>query len=130
MEDRFKFRVWLKHSEKMIYIDKKEADDLFSFLENVNDRQIIMQCTGLKDKNGKLIFEGDIVRYAEYEIEEIKPEWKYTEIVWGGSFDYPAFDLKQHNFDSNGLSEIFACGWTIEVIGNIYQNKDLLNENG
>lgn len=47
--------------------------------------------------------------------------------AWGENHGYPAFDLKVHNFDCNGLSYIFNEGWTIEVIGNIYENKDLLN---
>lgn len=154
MTDRFKFRAWDECNKIMHYdfqfiksgdsgndwiifqSDKQELnfDKEKNFCINIYPNPYfaqqlkIMQSTGLKDKNGKLIFEGDIVRYAEYEIEEVEPEWKYTEIVWGGSFDYPAFDLKQHNFDNNGLSEIFACGWTIEVVGNIYESEEFKNE--
>ena len=144
MQDRFKFRCFNKFENKMfdvrsmsyingivkrIEVQGEESLLIFDEWEKNIDNTILMQCTGLKDKNGKLIYEGDIVRYAEYEIEEIEPEWEYTEIVWGGKYDYPAFDLKKHNFDSNGLSEIIACGWTIEVMGNIYENKDLINDN-
>ena len=128
----------LAEVETQLKLDKPEISQVMQFFEdnsNASDFEYVtikpdkvLQSTGLKDKNGKLIYEGDVIRYAEYEIEEIEPEWEYTEIVWGGSFDYPAFDLKTHSFDSNGLSEIFATGWTIEVIGNIYQNKELLND--
>jgi len=150
MNDRFKFRAWSKLSNEMkdvislninyefpecsnVILETNTFDDIKTHNNSITcanglNNVVLMQCTGLKDKNGKLIYEGDIVRYAEYEIEEIEPEWEYTEIVWGSNYDYPAFDLKIHNFESNGLSEIFACGWTIEVIGNIYENKELLSE--
>ena len=87
-----------------------------------------MQCTGLKDKNKKLIYEGDIVRYSEYDNDvDCRAEWEYAEVVWGGNYDYPAFDLKDTDFDgTNGLSYIFGEGWTIEVCGNIYENPDIL----
>ena len=88
--------------------------------------ETVGQCTGLKDKNGNYIYEGDVVRYAEYEIEDedVEPDWEYGEIIWGDKYSYPAFDFKNGNlFDCNGLSYIFNEGWVIEVIGNIYDNN-------
>ena len=152
--NRFKFRAWDEGNKIMHYdfqfikdwnnggwivfqSDKQKLNwntgKNFNFTVNIYpnpyfaEQLKIMQCTGLKDKNGKLIYESDIVRYAKYEIDDIEPEWEYTEIVWGGKYDYPAFDLKTHNFESNGLSEIFACGWIIEVVGNKYENLKLIN---
>ncbi|MGN0014545.1 MAG: hypothetical protein ACI37T_03910, partial [Candidatus Gastranaerophilaceae bacterium] len=54
-------------------------------------------------------------------------ETKQAEVIWGGEYDYPAFDLKGVDFDgTNGLSYLFGAGWHFEVVGNIYENADLI----
>ena len=138
MNNRFKFRAYNKELRKMYEVDticpyednhtkggevflKGIQYNSFYFPEEVE----VMQCTGLKDKNGKLIYEGDQIRFSLY-LDE--PDWEYDEIVWGDKDKYPAFDLANNQFDCNGLSYIFNEGWTIEVIGNIYENKELLND--
>lgn len=154
MQDRFKMRAWDENNKIMHYdfqfiksgdngndwiifqSDKQELDfdKEKNFCINVYPNPYfaqqlkIMQCTGLKDKNGKLIYEGDIIRYTEYELDEVEPEWEYTEIVWGGNHNYPAFDLKVHEFDCNGLSYIFDEGWTIEIVNNIYEAKKIIDD--
>lgn len=76
----------------------------------------LMQYTGLKDKNGVEVYEGDIVTARWFE-EEADDDFEATGVmVWDGL----GFDLKGvrflHAFDSDQL----------EVIGNIYENKRLL----
>ena len=105
--------------------------------------ETVGQYTGLTDKNGKKIFEGDIIRYAdndEYEmyLESIKyPEeyenadfskmWAVDEVVYGDKIGYPAFDLNAHNFECNGLATLNDSGqYFYEVIGNIHDNPELL----
>lgn len=79
---------------------------------------LIEQYTGLKDKNGKEIYEGDKVNCWECGYEDEKEEYK---IVYMAHQDYPAFDLwPQPDVESNGLSHYLACG-EIEIIGNIHE---------
>lgn len=85
------------------------------------DRFIIEFDTGLKDKNGKKICEGDIVRYARY-LRGIIPPESCTEIVswWSGEEEYypccttSGFALP---YSEDGY----------EVIGNIHENPELLD---
>ena len=133
MNDRFKFRFWDKETQTMQKIPMVELrhritlDKIFA-----DDRVIFMQCTGLKDKNGKLIYEGDIVKYAEFDWTDFSfKDWEteIAQVVWGNTYDnyYPAFDLKDTDFDgTNAFAYLFNEGWTIEVIGNLYENKSLL----
>lgn len=141
MEDRFKFRIFIKNEpipkyNRMFKVHSLHLGTNKAIISSqhgnvsikLDSNKVLMQSTGLKDKNGKLIFEGDKIRYAEYEIEDIEPDWEYDEIVQGIKHSYPAFDLANHQFDCNGLSYIFNEGWTIEVIGNIYENPELIKE--
>jgi uncharacterized phage protein (TIGR01671 family) len=77
----------------------------------------IMQYTGLKDKNGKDIYEGDIVKYRTYpnQIIDIK-------------FEKGAFTAGEHNGSSTAIRPKLIVGRLVEVIGNIYENPELLSE--
>lgn len=106
--------------------------------------ETIGQYTGLTDKKGKKIFEGDIIRYAdndeyemyleslecpeEYEGVDFSRMWTVDEVVYGDRIGYPAFDLNAHDFECNGLAALNESGgqWFYEVIGNIHDNPELL----
>lgn len=119
-----KFRAWDKHGQKMF-----ANDELIIWNSNVYandgkklscnylkgwsiDDEYLMQSTGLKDKNGKKIFEGDIVKISGLlgTIESFKA-------MWICSF------VKYNNYQKVGF---FAQ--EIEVVGNIYENPELLED--
>lgn len=79
------------------------------------DHLIVMQSTGLKDKNGKEIFEGDIVKMAK----DFYSEPAYYEVIRhrGGAY---RLESNQHG------CELWLRHTNCEVIGNIYENPELL----
>ena len=80
----------------------------------------ICQCTGLKDKNGKLIWENDIVRTVYDGNEHI------YQVVWDESeLDFKATNGKE-NYESN--FEYLPCCDEIEILGNCFDNPELLEE--
>lgn len=81
---------------------------------------ILMQFTGLKDNNGKEIYEGDICRFGSGMVAPII--WKDGGL---GYESYPGSDYVDfHGFSGHQwLKEILS---TLEIIGNIYENPDLL----
>lgn len=80
----------------------------------------LMQYTGLKDKNGVEIYEGDIVRITHpFKDREWVGEIEYDRYAFGGKGFYFT------HFDTPG--DLFSEGTDyIEVVGNIYENPDLL----
>ena len=114
-----KFRAWDNWRKRMsvvdrIYIDTKGVrlyDDFGEYWRDFRDVEF-MQSTGLKDKNDKEIFEGDVVKCNGLlgTIESFKA-------MWICSF------VKYNNYQKVGF---FAQ--EIEVVGNIYENPELLEE--
>lgn len=134
MQDRFKFRVWHKKRKKMYEVLHLHTETLTNGGEwvtakgfNIITQQdihiqiepkdgLIMQCTGLKDKNGKLIYEGDIVniKYIRPDGFEIRKKCKIE-------FGYYSFWL----YYKCGASLLYQEDCTYEIIGNIYENPEL-----
>ena len=106
-----KFRIWDKINRMWLRCFNVNLFDIGD-LPNVE----LMQYTGIKDKNGKEVYEGDIVILNDAE-EENKCIVKYKY----GSYILVDGDLRE---DLSNVEDKF-----LEVIGNIYENKNLLEEN-
>ena len=113
-----KFRAWDKETKSMngmaeIYRNRNQEIELHPRDKNI----ILMQSTGLKDKNGKEIFEGDIVKMAK----DFYSEPTYYEVVRhrGGAY---RLESKQHG------CELWLRHTDCEVVGNVYENREFLED--
>ena len=82
-----------------------------------------MQYTGLKDKNGREIYEGDIIRRWGY-IDRDKQGWIYDEIKW--EMIRASDDMGVESVGFIDYEATYPREKGIEVIGNIYENKELI----
>ena len=124
-----KFRAWDKKKKEMIPWDELKADYDF-YITVSSSRAIPMQYTGLKDKDGKEIYEGDIVRYDLGEREEEMEGERYCY----GFVEYKngAFWVNEKEEGDNWvevpLIEQFEEYSSWEPIGNIYEKPELLDK--
>ena len=128
-----KFRAWISEADTMVndlkgidfenetvVLRKLYYEDGFLVETEVFEVEIgnaiLMQSTGLKDKNGKEIFEGDIVKMSK----DVYSKPTYYEVVrhYGGAY---RFESKQHG------CELWLLHTDCEVVGNVYENKELLD---
>lgn len=110
-----KFRFWLGHTKKMTYAhDLKEVG---SIIPEFTDDIIPMQFTGLKDKNGTDIYEGDRLLYIGTNMSEMEVKFIDGSFVGEGPFNtHPLMVyITAVDFES------------IEVIGNIYEHPHFLS---
>lgn len=128
MQDRFKFRCWHEPTKTMYEVfDFNEnfiratPDLVVSSIRTLNAMDcVLMQCTGLKDKNDKLIYEGDIVKFKsgnEYRNGKVE----YSQTIWSIS----NAEFINRAYIGGALINMYSES---EVIGNIYENSELLNE--
>ena len=124
MNNRFKFRAWHKEKKKMYIVNSicpyedsstKGGEVFLNGIERISfyfpEEVKIMQCTGLKDKNGTLIYEGDIVE-----------DTLINRFTVAFNKEYLSYLLT--NVKTNERM-VFYPSIKLEVIGNIYENKEL-----
>ena len=124
-----KFRVWNGKLYKVIGIDwaNDKIIHIHVWDNEINrnktlypkDEPILLQFTGLKDKNGKEIYEGDIIKFKNDLGQERISVVKY-EPSWAAF--YVEDDEMKYTFD------FMIDTSEIEIIGNFYENKELLKE--
>ena len=128
MEDRYLFKA--KHFEEWhIGNIVKEPDGLYirDIKENVmvyiDDESTICQSTGLKDKNGKLIWENDIAKDEKGNLYKAFWQKNYYQYSW--------ICIKSNFLPSGAQWNLWSIkSFEIEVIGNIFDNKELLESEG
>lgn len=113
-----KYRAWLDpdmYDEPVIhngkfYLGWRDFED-----GNTYDLAVLMQSTGLKDKNGVEIFDGDVVK-MRYTINDDFEFFKVTKLR-GGTW----------MISNRGCSKaLWLRSYDCEVVGNIYENQDLI----
>ena len=139
MSKEIKFRAWDKKNHKMLAFDEIDVyigdygttlEGAFKIVTKQSPKCELMQYTGLKDKNGKEIYEGDITK------------WHYGgnwEVVWSDGHsnigepddewgNQVGFIIQSQEKDDMGYpkTEPLASDRIYEVIGNKYENPELL----
>lgn len=107
------------------YLANTKEECILEYYRNTStviDRNTLGQYTGLKDKNSKMIFEGDIVKQSIHYINSDEDEEYVSIVKW--KQDWCAFALNH----INGMigSSYFTVNDNVEVVGNIYDNPELL----
>lgn len=131
-----KYRAWDKEIKMMIEISLIDFEKhvirgthwKFGETESIKFNDIaLMQSTGLKDKNGREIFEGDIVK--RYRSPFFKAKWEYQiETVIKEEASLLLGREYGKNFGTIPFNSPFAQSFLLEVIGNIYENPELLED--
>ena len=125
MNDRFKFRTWDKDNEEYTTDSHiiLSSDGVVRYIEDSNWYEDVSEycdvefCTGVKDKNGELIYEGDIVALDEYGV--------YAVIEWdsqSGHWNIITNENTIYTFDN-------LYGYELIVEGDIHNDSILLGEN-
>lgn len=119
MQDRFRFRFWDEKALKWFYFGFETFPTYEKQIwEALTDGKKIYQCTGIKDKKGKFIYEGDILRNAKTG-ELLTVAWHSTMAgyVWSKSIS---------NSYLNDFGALFRAFDKYEIVGNIYKRPELL----
>lgn len=137
MQDRFKFRVWLnklnrysKNTDNLLLSEDGNVCE-FDTVGCYSEKDVVIQqCTGMKATKGQLLYEGDIVRFFSCSIidamsERHPMEERIGQIVWNE--EEMKFDVMVGGKAIPSLCKKIDDN-NFELIGNIYENPELLEE--
>lgn len=137
MNREIKFRAWCRDGEwdeieekqQFVMIDADSfcfcsAEPLSKLLKDIDDEQYIMQFTGLHDKNGKEIYEGDLL---EIPVNEAIREGVHRIYYFKDGFVSSSIFFKEDE-TANKSSLTWIINRGAFVIGNIFENPELLDQ--
>lgn len=122
-----RYRAWDKKFKKMVQVDALVFDEqiIKATYKNGNvvkedlKNYILMQSTGLTDKDGKEIFEGDILS-IETDEENVR-----VEVSWDSKHALFVFESKKYN-EKEALGELFEdSSYPFKIIGNVWEHPEL-----
>lgn len=126
MQDRFSFRVWKSQEHRMVYnvcylnpllLDEEKSEE--------GKYNKLLQCTGIKDENGNLIYEGDIVKTWKFSTGEISNKV----VIWNKDrCGFRLYTIDQYKRNIHNSPQSMLNVTTIKLLGNIYENPELLEE--
>ncbi|WP_445238821.1 YopX family protein [Lacticaseibacillus paracasei] len=130
MKREIKFRAYSSHNHKIYSVSNIEwdidgriwvtADDGKNGIELIDEEAHLMQYTGLHDKNGREIYEGDIVHAYDQEPDRDEPDYRGSEATGIVEFHGSMFMLDD--------DIVLDYPPILEVIGNIFENTEMLEE--
>ena len=131
MQDRFKFRGYhpvIGEVMDISEIDFRERIAYFTDGDSFNIDEIkLMQSTGLKDKNGELIYEGDIL-FEDWK-NQAYPKGKYWIVKWNkNQANFYIEMINPSKFENRSEWHLARHDLDYEIIGNIYENPEQLEE--
>ena len=137
MNDRYLYRAKRKSDKRWIYGNLIHTDDGVYIIQNYVpqhlignyevDPSTICQCTGLKDKNGKLIWENDIVHNGNYFVVKWNLSCARFDFALNNSHNIPVGRWEPMIIDwKNSDFKEYRNNIDFEVIGNIFDNPELL----
>ena len=134
MTREIKFAFWNKQKKEMWNVQsiawKTREVCNGGDTASLNDG-VLLQYTGLEDKNGKEIFIGDLVKFINPMPIEAKEEIAEVKFVLEDSFlpyIYPFVNISSYNYETKHFEGFGINSKDCEVIGNIYEHKYLLKE--
>ena len=107
------FYVGYSESSGYIYGDYIDKDEVFEV-----DAKTVGQFAGLIDKNGKEVYEGDVVRYQE----DVKEYMATVSPYYGNNLYF----VWENTFEVPTNTDVFGCKEELEIVGNIHENPELI----
>lgn len=139
MQDRLKYRYFNKHSNKMVEpTNYQNINAIYECLEqqvcfdenlpilpydHIGNGLVFTQCTGLKDKNGELVYFDDFIKTDDGVVCLVKQIEDINDIEYGKVIAIPVFCLNK-KYQTRYIPTVIAES---EKVGNFYKNPELLN---